>query len=135
MLVGYVRVSTSDDRQSTDLQRDALLCAGVDERNIHEDKASGARDDRPGPKVCLEFLRSGDVLTVWKLDRLGRSLPHLFEIVGGLRARGVGFRSLTFVTATRKRAAPHGVRLASGNQRNITKGKKRRQKVFGRVAT
>jgi DNA invertase Pin-like site-specific DNA recombinase len=95
MLVGYVRISTSDDRQSTDLQRDALLSAGVDERNIHEDKASGARDDRPGLKLCLEFLRPGDVLIVWKLDRLGRSLPHLIEIVGSLRARGVGFRSLT----------------------------------------
>jgi DNA invertase Pin-like site-specific DNA recombinase len=95
MLVGYIRISTSDDRQSTDLQRDALLSAGVDERNIHEDKASGVRDDRPGLKLCLEFLRPGDVLIVWKLDRLGRSLPHLIEIVGGLRTRGVGFRSLT----------------------------------------
>jgi DNA invertase Pin-like site-specific DNA recombinase len=95
MLVGYVRISTADDRQSTDLQRDAMLSAGVDERNIHEDKASGARDDRPGLKACLEFLRPEDVLIVWKLDRLGRSLPHLIEIVGGLRARGVGFRSLT----------------------------------------
>jgi DNA invertase Pin-like site-specific DNA recombinase len=95
MLVGYVRISTSDDRQSTDLQRDALRLAGVDERNIHEDKASGARDDRPGLRVCLEYLRPDDILIVWKLDRLGRSLPHLIEIVGDLRARGVGFRSLT----------------------------------------
>jgi DNA invertase Pin-like site-specific DNA recombinase len=95
MLVGYVRISTSDDRQSTDLQRDALQSAGVDERNIHEDKASGARGDRPGLKLCLEFLCAGDVLVVWKLDRLGRSLSHLIEIVRGLRARGVGFRSLT----------------------------------------
>lgn len=95
MLVGYVRVSTADDRQSTDLQRDALLSAGIDERNIHEDRASGARDDRPGLKACLQYLRSGDVLVVWKLDRLGRSLPHLMEIVTGLRERGVGFRSLT----------------------------------------
>lgn len=95
MLVGYVRVSSSDDRQSTDLQRDALLSAGVDQRNIHEDRASGARDDRPGLKACLEFLRPGDVLVVWKLDRLGRSLPHLIDIVGDLRQRGVGFRSLT----------------------------------------
>jgi DNA invertase Pin-like site-specific DNA recombinase len=62
MLVGYVRISTSDDRQSTDLQRDALRSAGVDERNIHEDKASGARDDRPGLKLCPEFLRPSDVL-------------------------------------------------------------------------
>ena len=95
MLVGYVRVSTSDDRQTTDLQRDALRAAGVDERNIYEDKASGARDDRPGLQACFEFLREGDVLVVWKLDRLGRSLPHLIEIVSGMRARGIGFRSLT----------------------------------------
>jgi DNA invertase Pin-like site-specific DNA recombinase len=95
MLVGYVRISTSDDRQSTDLQRDALQAAGVDERSIHEDKASGVRDDRPGLKLCLKVLRPGDVLIVWKLDRLGRSLPHLIEIVGALRTRGVGFRSLT----------------------------------------
>ena len=94
MLVGYVRVSTSDDRQSTDLQRDALLSAGIDQRNIHEDRASGARDDRPGLKTCLQFLQPGDILVVWKLDRLGRSLPHLIEIVGDLRQRGVGFRSL-----------------------------------------
>lgn len=95
MLVGYARVSTTDDRQSTDLQRDALVAAGVDPRHIHEDRASGARDDRPGLKVCIEFLREGDVLVVWKLDRLGRSLGHLIEIVTGLKERGVGFRSLT----------------------------------------
>jgi len=95
MLVGYVRVSTADDRQSTDLQRDALRSAGVDERNIHEDRASGARDDRPGLKACLDYLHTGDVLIVWKLDRLSRSLAHLMEIVTGLRERGIGFRSLT----------------------------------------
>jgi DNA invertase Pin-like site-specific DNA recombinase len=95
MLVGYVRVSTTDDRQSTALQRDALLAAGVDERHIHEDRASGTRSDRPALKACIEFLRPGDVLVVWKLDRLGRSLPHLIELVGALRKRGVGFRSLT----------------------------------------
>lgn len=95
MLVGYARVSTTDDRQSTDLQRDALVAARVDPRHIHEDRASGARDDRPGLKVCIEFLREGDVLVVWKLDRLGRSLGHLIEIVTGLKERGVGFRSLT----------------------------------------
>jgi DNA invertase Pin-like site-specific DNA recombinase len=95
MLVGYVRVSTTDDRQTTDLQRDALRAAGVDERNIHEDRASGSRDDRPGLKTCLEYLRTGDVLVVWKLDRLGRSLRHLIEIVTGLRERGIGFRSVT----------------------------------------
>lgn len=95
MLVGYVRVSTTDDRQSTALQCDALLAAGVDERHIHEDRASGTRADRPALKACMEFLRPGDVLVVWKLDRLGRSLPHLIDMVSGLRQRGVGFRSLT----------------------------------------
>lgn len=94
MLVGYVRISTADERQSTGLQRDAMLAAGVDERNIHEDRASGARDDRPGLKHCLQYLRTGDVLVVWKLDHLGRSLSHLMEIVTNLRERGVGFRSL-----------------------------------------
>ena len=95
MLVGYVRVSSTDDRQSTGLQRDALLSAGVDQRNIYEDRASGSRDDRPGLKTCLEYLRPGDVLVVWKLDRLGRSLPHLIEIVNQMRAHGIGFKSIT----------------------------------------
>src|SRR5690349_3526575 len=95
MLVGYVRVSTADERQSTDLQRDALRAAGVDDRHIHEDKASGGRDDRPGLKACLEYLKAGDVLVVWRLDRLGRSLAHLVKIVTELRARGVGLRSLS----------------------------------------
>ena len=95
MLVGYMRVSSADDRQSVDLQRDALLAAGVDERHLHHDKASGARDDRPGLKACLDDLRQGDVLVVWKLDRLGRSLPHLLTIVTDLKKRGVAFRSLT----------------------------------------
>jgi DNA invertase Pin-like site-specific DNA recombinase len=63
-----------------------MFFAGVDERNIHEDRASSARDDRPGLKLCRESLRRGDVLIAWKLDRLARSLPHLIEIIGGLRA-------------------------------------------------
>lgn len=95
MLVGYMRISTSDERQSVDLQRDALIGAGVDERHLHQDKASGARDDRPGLKACMADLRDGDVLIVWKLDRLGRSLSHLIRIVEELKQRGVAFRSLT----------------------------------------
>lgn len=75
MLVGYMRISSADDRQTVDLQRDALVAAGVDYRHIHNDKASGARDDQPGLKVCLDYLNAGDTLIVWKLDRLGRSLP------------------------------------------------------------
>jgi DNA invertase Pin-like site-specific DNA recombinase len=105
VLIGYMRVSSADDRQSTDLQRDALLAAGVDERHLHQDRASGARDDRPGLKACLEELRTGDTLVVWKLDRLGRSLPHLLSIVGELRERGTAFRSLTEAMDT---ASPQG---------------------------
>ncbi|MCY4563927.1 MAG: recombinase family protein [Gammaproteobacteria bacterium] len=95
MLVGYMRVSSDSDRQTTDLQRDALLGAGVDERHLFEDKASGARSDRSGLAEALDFVRAGDCLVVWKLDRLGRSLPHLLEIVTGLETKRVGFRSLT----------------------------------------
>ena len=95
MLIGYMRVSTDGDRQTTALQRDALIAAGVDARHLFEDRASGARDDRPGLKKCLDYLAEGDTLVVWKLDRLGRSLPHLLEIVTGLRERGAAFRSLT----------------------------------------
>lgn len=95
MMVGYMRVSSTDDRQSVDLQRDALLAAGVDSRHLYSDKASGARDDRPGLKACLAYLKQSDSLVVWKLDRLGRSLPHLLSIVTDLKDRGVAFRSLT----------------------------------------
>lgn len=95
MLVGYMRVSTADDRQSTDLQRDALVAAGVDERHIYQDRASGAKTDRSGLKACLEYVKTGDTLVVWKLDRLGRSLTDLLGIVTELGTREVGFRSLT----------------------------------------
>ena len=105
MLVGYMRVSSVDDRQSVDLQRDALLAAGVDSRHLYADKASGARDDRPGLNACLAFLQPGDTLVVWKLDRLGRSLAHLLRIVTGLRERSVAFQSLTEQMDT---ATPHG---------------------------
>jgi DNA invertase Pin-like site-specific DNA recombinase len=89
--VGYARVSTLE--QDPALQRDALAAAGC--TKMFEDRASGARADRPGLGQALAFLREGDVLVVWKLDRLGRSLVHLVETVGSLAARGVGFRSLT----------------------------------------
>jgi DNA invertase Pin-like site-specific DNA recombinase len=95
MLIGYMRVSTDSDRQVTDLQHDALISTGVDERNIFEDKASGSKDDRVGLTQALEYVKEGDVLVVWKLDRLGRSLPHLIEIVSHLKSKGVGFKSLT----------------------------------------
>ncbi len=95
MLIGYMRVSSSSDRQSTDLQRDALLAAGIDPRHIFEDHASGKKDDRAGLAKALAFLQPGDVLVVWKLDRLGRSLSNLLSIVNSLQERRVGFRSLT----------------------------------------
>jgi len=93
MLIGYARVSTTD--QNPDLQIDALLKVGVDQRHIFEDRMSGLRADRPKLNEALAFLADGDVLVVWKLDRLARSLPHLIEIVAGLDGRGIGFRSLT----------------------------------------
>lgn len=93
MLIGYMRVSTAD--QSTDLQRDALVAAGVAERDIYLDKASGKKDDRPGLDACMKALRAGDTLLVWKLDRLGRSLGHLVSTVQQLADRQVAFKVLT----------------------------------------
>ena len=95
MLVGYMRVSTDSDRQVLDLQRDALLAAGVDERHLFEDRSSGSRGDRAGLARALAFIRPGDCLVVWKLDRLGRSLPHLLTTVTDFKKRGIAFRSLT----------------------------------------
>ena len=110
MLVGYMRVSSDTDRQTTALQRDALLAAGVDPRHLFEDKASGARDDRPGLQQALADVQPGDCLVAWKLDRLGRSLPHLLHIVTTLQAQGVAFRSLTEQMDT---TTPHGAFLFS----------------------
>lgn len=95
MLIGYARISKADGSQSLDLQRDALLAAGIQPGRIYEDQASGARDDRPGLDACLRALREGDVLVVWKLDRLGRTLTHLVNTVRDLSDRGVGLRVLT----------------------------------------
>ena len=95
MLVGYMRVSSENERQNTDLQYDALIKVGVDSRNIYQDKASGVKSQRVGLKNALDFMKKGDCLIVWKLDRLGRSLPHLIQIVAELKARGIAFRSLT----------------------------------------
>jgi len=95
MLIGYMRISSDSDRQSTDLQRDALLAVGIDARHLFEDHASGAKGDRTGLARALAFVRPGDVLVVWKLDRLGRSLSHLLAIVNSLKDKQVAFRSLT----------------------------------------
>ncbi|KZL23844.1 recombinase family protein [Pseudovibrio sp. Ad37] len=94
MLIGYARVSKADGSQLLDLQRDALIDAGVELDRIYEDKASGRRDDRPGLTSCLKALQPGNSLVVWKLDRLGRDLKHLVSTIDELRERGVGFRVL-----------------------------------------
>ena len=89
MLIGYVRVSTND--QNTDLQRNALNCAGCE--LIFEDKISGTKSERPGLKKLLRTLSAGDTLVVWKLDRLGRSVRHLVVLVEELCEQGVNFSS------------------------------------------
>lgn len=92
-LIGYMRVSKADGSQVLDLQRDALLAAGVGERNLYSDTAK--LDERPGLGSCLQALREGDTLVIWKLDRLGRNLRHLVNVVHDLTNRGVGLRVLT----------------------------------------
>jgi len=89
--IGYARVSTQD--QNLSLQHDGLAAAGCEK--VFEDRASGARADRAGLQAALDYVRDGEVLVVWKLDRLGRSLPHLIETIVALAKRGIGFRSLT----------------------------------------
>jgi DNA invertase Pin-like site-specific DNA recombinase len=95
MLLGYMRVSKADGSQVLDLQRDALLAAGVTADRLYEDLASGRQEARPGLEACLKALRPGDTLVVWKLDRLGRHLRHLVTLVEDLRHREVGLKVLT----------------------------------------
>ena len=90
MKIGYARVSTQD--QNLDLQRDALKAAGCS--RIVEDTASGSKRDRSGLERAREQLRKGDVLVVWRLDRLGRSLRHLIEMMNELEGQGIGFQSI-----------------------------------------
>jgi DNA invertase Pin-like site-specific DNA recombinase len=90
MLIGYARVSTGE--QNLDLQKDALKQAGCGE--VYTDEMSGAKTERPGLQKALTFLREGDTLVVWRLDRLGRSLKDLVQKVEDLQKRGIGFRSL-----------------------------------------
>ena len=90
-----MRVSKADGSQALDLQRDALMGAGIPTGQFYEDLASGKRDDRPGLEACLKALRSGDTLVVWKLDRLSRSLKDLLHILERIEHQGAGFRSLT----------------------------------------
>ena len=95
MLIGYMRVSKADGSPSTDLQRDALLAAGVDSLKLYEDHASGKKDDRPQLAACLKGMNAGDTLLVWKLDRLGRDLRHLVNTVHNLTERDIGLKVLT----------------------------------------
>jgi len=95
MLIGYMRVSKADGSQSFNLQRDALMNAGVQESDIYEDKASGKNDDRPGLSAALKSLRPKDTLVIWKIDRLGRSLSHLVSIIADLTTRHVNLQVLS----------------------------------------
>ena len=89
-----MRVSKADGSQGLDLQRDALLAAGIQASQLYEDHASGSKDDRPGLEACLKSLREGDTLIVWKLDRLGRNLRHLVNTIHDLMERQIGLRVL-----------------------------------------
>jgi DNA invertase Pin-like site-specific DNA recombinase len=91
MLIGYARVSTHE--QTLNLQQDALHNAGCNK--IFTDTASGAKTERIGLDAALNYVRKGDTFVVWRLDRLGRSLPHLITTLTGLEERGIGFKSLT----------------------------------------
>lgn len=91
--IGYARVSTGD--QELFLQTDALLKAGVEERDIFKEKISGSRKDRPELERMLAYAEPGDTVIVWKLDRIGRSTRHLIELVDGFKERGIHFISLT----------------------------------------
>src|SRR5437660_8896038 len=91
MFIGYARVSTTD--QTLNLQLDALKTIGC--TKIFTDTASGAKEEREGLEEALAYVREGDTLVVWRLDRLGRSLKHLIEVVSDLEKRGIGFKSLT----------------------------------------
>jgi DNA invertase Pin-like site-specific DNA recombinase len=108
MLVGYMRVSKADGTQTLDLQRDALMAAGVEGCHIYEDKASGRTEARPGLDALRKALREGDTLVVWKLDRLGRNLRDLVNTVHELTQGGVGLKVLTGQGAAIDTTTPSG---------------------------
>lgn len=108
MLIGYMRVSKADGSQTNDLQRDALISAGVEVTHIYEDRVSGKQEECPGLSACLKALRPGDTLLVWKLDRLGRDLRHLINIVHILTGKGIGLKVLTGHGATIDTTTPAG---------------------------
>ncbi|ETR66772.1 MAG: resolvase [Candidatus Magnetoglobus multicellularis str. Araruama] len=113
MLIGYMRVSKQDGSQCFDLQRDALIKAGVSTERIYEDLASGRKDARPGLDACLKAIQPGNTLVVWKLDRLGRNLKHLINTVDDLREKNIGFKVLSGTGAQIDTTTPNG-RLCFG---------------------
>ncbi|MFP2996255.1 recombinase family protein [Spongiivirga sp. MCCC 1A20706] len=102
MIFGYARVSTAE--QSLDLQLDALLKEGISDRNIYTDKVSSTKEERKSLNKLLDYVREGDTIVVWKLDRLARSLIHFTKLMSELDAKGVKFRSITeaFIDTTEK---------------------------------
>jgi DNA invertase Pin-like site-specific DNA recombinase len=108
MLVGYMRVSKADGTQTLDLQRDALMAAGVEAPYIYDDKASGRTEGRPWLDALRKALREGDTLVVWKLDRLGRNLRDLVNTVHELTQRGIGLKVLTGQGAAIDTTTPSG---------------------------
>ncbi|MCB0081654.1 MAG: recombinase family protein [Caldilineaceae bacterium] len=108
MLLGYTRISKKDGSQNLDLQHDALIAAGVHEDRIYTDKMSGRHDARSGLDACLKALREGDTLIVWKLDRLGRNLRHLIELIEELTEKQIGLRVLTGQGAAIDTTRPEG---------------------------
>mgnify|MGYP000706357672 FL=1 len=111
MLLGYIRVSKADGSQFLDLQKDALIAAGVSQDRLYEDLASGRFDDRPGLTSCLKALQPGNTLVIWKLDRLGRSLKHLVSIIDSLNNRQIGLKVLTGQGANIDTTTPHGMMI------------------------
>jgi DNA invertase Pin-like site-specific DNA recombinase len=113
MLIGYMRVSKNDGSQNLDLQRDALIAAGVHKDHIYQDMASGKKENRPELMACLKALQPGNTLVVWKLDRLGRDLKNLITIVDDLRQKNIGFKVLAGHGAQIDTSTPNG-RLVFG---------------------
>ncbi len=108
MLIGYARISKADGTQTLDLQCDALIDAGVSLKHIYHDEVSGKKDKRTELDACLKALRKGDVLVVWKLDRLGRDLRHLVNTVQDMADRDIGFKVLTGQGAEIDTTTPSG---------------------------
>ncbi len=108
MLIGYMRISKSDDSQLFDLQYDALINTGVNPDRIYKDSLTGRHDNRPGLKDCMIALREGDALVVWKLDRLARNLRDLIKLVDDLSERKIGFKVLESKGANIDTLTPNG---------------------------